>query len=125
MLFRSEWERISASLRIHTGELDDWTPAAPCARLTETLRASGHDATITVYRGAHHSFDDAGVGFIYRSIVDNGAGCAFRIASILGPLPSETEFAGCLTKGATIAGNSEGIEQARRNVRAQLAELLK
>jgi dienelactone hydrolase len=25
-----ERERIAAPLRIHTGELDDWTPAAPC-----------------------------------------------------------------------------------------------
>ena len=123
-----ERERISAPLRIHTGELDDWTPAAPCVRLTETLRASGQDATITVYRGAHHAFDAIGFGtvqVVHLSNVDNGAGCAFRIASILGPLPSASERASCLTKGATIAGNAEAIEQARRNVQAQLAELLK
>jgi len=83
-----ERERISAPLRIHTGELDDWTPAAPCVRLMETLRASGQDATVTVYRGAHHAFDDFGVGFLHLPNVDNGAGCAFRMASILGPLPS-------------------------------------
>lgn len=105
-----EWERISAPLRIHIGELDDWTPAAPCARLTETLEASGQDATISVYQGAHHSFDDIVVGFVHLSNVDNGAGCTFRIASILGPLPSANEFAGCLTKGATIAGNPEAID---------------
>ena len=122
-----ERERISAPLRIHTGELDDWTPAAPCIRLIETLRANAQDAIITVYRGAHHSFDDIWLGRAnhYLANVDNGAGCAFRIASILGPFPSASEITGCLTKGATIGGNPEGIDQARRNVQAQLAELLK
>ena len=56
--------------------------------------------------------------------VDNGAGCAFRIEVSWALLPA-SEIASCLTKGATIAGNPEAIEQARRNVRAQLAELLK
>lgn len=120
-----ERERVSAPVRIHTGELDDWTPPGPCIRLAEFLRASGQDVTITVYPGAHHSFDNIGRGFLRLPNVDNGAGCAVRIASILGPLPPRSETAGCLRKGATIAWNPQATEQARRNVRAQLAELLK
>ena len=122
-----ERERISAPLRIHTGELDDWTPAAPCVLLTETLRGAGYDATITVYEGAHHSFDNAWLGTTshYLATVDNGAHCEYRTASILGPLPSATELAGCLTKGATIAGNPEAMGHALRNLRGQLAELLR
>ena len=117
-------ERITAPLRLHTGELDDWTPSAPCAQLVEAMRASGHDATISIYPRAHHGFDNIRLGVIHLPNADNAAGCIFRTASILGPLPPLQEFTGCLRKGATIAGNAEAAELARRNVRAQLAELL-
>jgi dienelactone hydrolase len=120
-----EGTRISAPLRIHSGEQDDWTPASSCVRLAEILKASGYDAKITVYPGAYHSFDNIGLPFLRLANVDSGADCAFQIASILGPFPSTNEMARCLRKGATIAWNPEATEQARRNVRAQLAELLK
>jgi dienelactone hydrolase len=120
-----ERERISAPVRIHSGALDDWTPAGPCVRLVEILKASGQDATITVYPGAHHSFDNIGRSSLRLPDVDSGAGCALQIASILGPLPSPSEIARCVRKGATIAWNPDATEQARRNVRAQLAQLLK
>jgi dienelactone hydrolase len=120
-----ERERVSAPVRIHTGELDDWTPAGPCARLADSLKASGQDVAITVYPGAHHGFDGVGGGHFRLPNVDSGADCAFRIASIIGPFPSASEISGCLRKGATVAWNPEATEQARRNVRTQLAELLK
>lgn len=120
-----ERERISAPLRIHSGELDDWTPARPCVRLAEIFKASGQDATITVYPGAHHSFDNIGRPLTYLPTVDSGANCAFQFVSILGPFASPSETARCLRKGATIGWNTNATEQARRNVRAQLAELLK
>jgi dienelactone hydrolase len=119
-----ERERIAAPLRIHTGELDDWTPAAPCALLVDAMRAAGQDATIEVYPRSHHAFDNARLGMLHMPNADNGARCFFRTASILGPLPSLAEAAGCLHKGATIAGNAEAAGLARRNVRAQLAALL-
>lgn len=120
-----EGERISAPLRIHSGELDDWTPAGPCVRLAENLKASGQDATITVYLGAHHSFDNIGRPLTRLPNVYNGADCAFQVVSILGPFGSGRETPRCYRKGATIAWNPNATEQARRNVRAQLAELLK
>jgi dienelactone hydrolase len=121
-----ERERISAPVRIHTGELDDWCPAGPCVRLVEILRASGQDATITVYPGAQHGFDNVGGGFVRLANADNPAGCTFQAASILGPLTSPSDTArSCMRKGATVGWNPEATEQARRNVRAQLAELLK
>jgi dienelactone hydrolase len=46
-----------APILILGGELDKWTPAAPCTELIEALRAKGYDAKITIYPGAHHSFD--------------------------------------------------------------------
>jgi len=120
-----EGRRITAPVRIHSGELDDWTPAGPCVRLAETLKASGQDATITVYAGAHHSFDNIGTSFRHLPNVDSGADCAFQVASILGPFPSASEAARCFRKGATIAWSPKATEQARDNVRTQLAELLK
>jgi dienelactone hydrolase len=120
-----ERRRISAPVRIHVGELDDWTPAGPCIRLAETLKASGQDATVNVYPGAHHSFDNLGRPFLHLPTVDSGANCTFEVASILGPFPSPSEVARCLRKGGTIAWSPEATEAARRNVRAQLAELLR
>lgn len=120
-----ERERISAPVRIHTGELDDWTPAAPCVRLTETLKASGQDATITVYPGAHHAFDGVGFSLVRLPNVDSAAGCSLQVASILGPVPPASEIAQCLRKGASVGPHPEAREQARRNVRAQLTELLR
>jgi dienelactone hydrolase len=121
-----ERERVSAPLRIHIGELDDWTPAASCVRLVEMLKASGQDAEITVYPGAHHAFPAEWLGFVHLPNVDNGAACNARLASILGPTVSPaSELEGCLKKGATIAGNSEAAALSRQNVRAQLLELMK
>ena len=85
----------------------------------------GQDAMVTVYAGAHHSFDNIGRSLLYLPNVDSGANCTFQIASILGPFPPPSEAAKCVRKGATIAWSPEATEQARRNVRAQLAELLR
>lgn len=120
-----ERDRISAAVRIHSGELDDWTPAGPCVRLAQTLKASAQDAAITVYPGAYHSFDNIGRTHLYLPNVDSGAACAFQLASIMGPFPPAREVARCARKGATIAWSPEATEQARINVRAQLAALLR
>jgi dienelactone hydrolase len=120
-----ERARISGPVRIHAGELDDWTPAEPCVRLAQQLKGSGQDAVATVYAGAHHSFDNIGHALLRLPNVPNGAKCTFEIPSILGPFPPPSEVAKCLRKGATTAWSPEATEQARRNVRAQLADLLK
>src|SRR3989442_486258 len=49
--------RAVAPLLILSGELDDWTPAAPCQRLAERAHAQGQPVSIVVYAGAHHAFD--------------------------------------------------------------------
>ena len=46
-----------APLLILSGELDDWTPAAPCEKLTAAAQRAGYPVSIKVYPGAHHSFD--------------------------------------------------------------------
>jgi len=47
----------SMPLRIHTGELDDWTPSRSCVALGDEARPRGADMTVTVYPGAYHGFD--------------------------------------------------------------------
>jgi dienelactone hydrolase len=119
-----ERKRVSAPVRIHIGEADDWTPAKPCAELAAALKASGQDVAITVYPGAHHAFDQAPPRDIFRPNVNNGSHCFPQSPSILGPI-SPAGVAGCVKKGATIGGNPVAADEARRNLRAQLAELLK
>jgi dienelactone hydrolase len=117
--------RVSAPLRIHIGELDDWTPAAPCRELVQALRAAGQDAEITVYSGAHHSFDNVGRPVTWLPLVDSAAGCTIEAASILGPITNAAEVVGCLRKGATLGWSATATEQARKNVLEQLATLLR
>ena len=119
-----EAERLAAPMRIHTGALDDWTPAAPCAALVERARKAGQDAAITVYPGAHHSFDNLGVPVRHLPGVQNYAKCFWTAPSMLGPF-SGPNAATCRTSGATLGVNSEAVAQARRNLRSQLAELVK
>src|SRR5215468_8148733 len=45
--------RAAAPLLILSGELDDWTPAAPCQLLAERARAQGQPVSIVVYPGAY------------------------------------------------------------------------
>ena len=120
-----ERDHVSAPLRIHVGDADDWTPAASCITLAQSLKASGQDVAITVYPGALHGFDNPITGFLRMPNVDNGSRCAFRLTSILGPLPLQYEVDECLAKGATLGGNPAALEAARQNVRAELAGLLK
>jgi dienelactone hydrolase len=57
----------AAPLLILIGEIDDWTPAADCARLAS-------EASLKVYPGAHHSFDnDRPVRFLAARINPSSA----------------------------------------------------
>jgi dienelactone hydrolase len=116
---------LSAPLRIHSGELDDWTPMIACRELVAEQRAAGQDAELTTYAGAHHSFDNVGRVVTWLSLVDNGSACRPYSATILGPLLNGRELTNCARKGATVGGNPAATEQARRNVVSQLATLLK
>lgn len=60
--------RSTAPLLMLLGELDDWTPAAPCLAL-----ASRTSAKVIVYPDSHHDFDNP-VGTVrFRANVPNGA----------------------------------------------------
>jgi len=119
-----ERKHASAPVRIHAGAADDWTPARPCADLAASLKASGQDVEITIYPAAHHAFDQAPPREIFLPNVNNGSACFPQSPSILGPV-ALAGIAGCLKKGATIAGNPEAAAAARRNLRRQLEEIMK
>jgi dienelactone hydrolase len=119
-----ERNRVAAPVRIHTGAADDWTPAKPCAELAASLKAAGQDVAIHVYPGAHHAFDQAPPREIHLPKVNNGSLCFPQSPSILGPV-ARASLAGCLKKGATIAGNPAAADQARRNLRVQLDQLMR
>jgi dienelactone hydrolase len=120
-----EMSRISAPLRIHTGELDDWTPARTCQDLVRAFKEAGFDAEITVYPNAHHSFDNIGRPIMFLADVENASRCTPRLASVLGPILNDDELTACFRKGATIGWNRQATEEARRNVRDQLANLMR
>ena len=44
-------------IHVLIGELDNWVPAAACVDLVSELQDIGTNIDITVYEGAHHSFD--------------------------------------------------------------------
>jgi dienelactone hydrolase len=115
--------RLAAPLRIHVGEVDDWTPTASCAALVRDLKSNGQSAELTVYKGAHHGFDAVGVPQTTLRDVDNPAACALRAPSILGPLADPASLAGCMRKGATIGWDAEATAEARRIVLDQLGAL--
>jgi dienelactone hydrolase len=119
-----ERDRVAAPVRIHAGGADDWTPAKPCADLAASLKAAGQDVAIDVYPGAHHAFDQAPPREIHLPRVNNGSLCFPQSPSILGPV-ARASVAGCLKKGATIAGSPSAADQARKNLRVQLDQLMR
>jgi dienelactone hydrolase len=92
----------AAPLLILSGELDDWTPAAPCRALVEAAR-DGSPASIKVYPAAHHSFDSAApMRYVAERINANAPG----------------------GRGATTGGNAEAWADAKSEVAAFFAKHL-
>ncbi len=98
--------RTAGPLRIHTGELDDWTPARECVELAAMLKRGGNDVGTTVYPGAYHAFDAVGAP-AYR-----------RLANV------QNWATGRLQYGATVGYSREATEAAREKVRAELTGLV-
>ncbi|HWG06402.1 MAG TPA: dienelactone hydrolase family protein, partial [Beijerinckiaceae bacterium] len=64
-----------APVLILVGELDDWTPAAPCRQMVDAARAQGEPIDIKVYPGARHSFDSPNpVRYIAERVNSNAPG---------------------------------------------------
>lgn len=116
---------IAGPVRLHIGELDDWTPARSCRELGALARSMGYDFQVTVYPGARHSFDAVGLppAIVLRN-VDNAAACTPRLASMMGPILNLFELIGCMKKGATVGHDAGATTLARENVHRELTSLL-
>lgn len=67
--------RSVAPLLILIGDADDWTPAEPCRKLAESTRGATPPVDITIYAGAHHSFDsDRPVRYVAARVNMTAAG---------------------------------------------------
>jgi len=94
-----------APLLILSGELDDWTPSAPCAQLAASAKERGSPIEIVIYPGAHHSFDRVNLAVRYRSNVRN--------------LSKPDRL------GATVGENPQAREASIQQTREFLAQMLK
>jgi dienelactone hydrolase len=97
------WYHSHVPLLILAGELDDWTPAAPCVDLVKTANGNGSPAEIKVYPNAHHAFDSRGpVRFVAERNNANAPG----------------------GKGATTGGNTEAWVDSIHQVETFFAKYL-
>ena len=117
-------EGLAGPVRVHIGELDDWTPARSCQDLGALARSMGYDMEVTVYPGAQHGFDAVGLPpALYQRNADNAADCTPRLASMMGPILNLFELMSCIKKGATVGHSPEATERARANVHRELEAL--
>jgi dienelactone hydrolase len=75
VLDNEKW-RSKIPIEIFVGEVDDWTPAAPCMMLTERSRQAGMTIETVVYKGAYHDFDAPDAKVHVRSGVGGPSGRA-------------------------------------------------
>jgi len=94
----------AAPLLILVGELDDWTPAAPCVTLADAAKRAGRPVTLKVYPGARHSFDSA------NPVRFNAARMNSHSAT---------------GRGATTGGDPDAWADSRREVSAFFARYLR
>ena len=82
------------------GEVDDWTPAAPCKQLAE--QAAGVKVEFEAYPGAHHGFDSTA------------------------PLRLRKDVPGGVNpgQGVTVGGDPEALARSRERLRGFLADVM-
>ena len=115
-------EFSKAPIHILIGELDDWTPSAPCNKLVELL-SNNSNIGITVFKDSHHGFDREGG----LEINPNGYSfkdCTFKLTSdgevlmnylnipMSNALLQKIGFLFCAKKGVTIGGNLRARKEA-------------
>ena len=109
-------------IHILIGELDNWTPSAPCSDLVNKL-SSKTNISLTIYEDSYHSFDrDAPV--IRDENAYNFSDCIFRLdekGNILmnylnipmsNPFLQKIGFMMCVTRGVDFGGNPQAREKS-------------
>ena len=87
----SSIQKIASPLTVLMGEADDWTPAAPCETFVARLKKNDQPATITLYAGAYHDFDNPAGKLRVRADVPNGVVAGKGVT--VGPDPKAREDA--------------------------------
>ena len=115
-------EFSQSPIHILIGEVDDWTPSAPCVDLVNQL-SNYSNIDITVYKDSHHGFDREGG----LEINENGysfKNCMFKLTDdgdvlmnylnipMSNAFLQKIGFLFCATRGVTIGGNSDAREQS-------------
>ena len=110
------YEFTDSPIHILIGELDNWVPAKPCEDLVDNIRAAGGNAQITVYPGAHHSFDRQSPleimpdGYIltdcrFRMRQDGALLTNFLNIPMVTPIQQKISLAFCTDRGPTFGGD--------------------
>ncbi len=117
------YEFTDSPIHILMGELDNWVPASACEDLISDIQVAGGNADITVYPGAHHSFDRKSP----PEVMDDGyilSDCRFRMRNdgailmnflnlpIITPLQQKISLAFCADRGPTFGGDKKSRMEA-------------
>ena len=104
--FSLDKELVITPLLILMGEADDWTLATTCEEMVNAMRAKGADATIRIFTGASHYFDNVDYPL-----------------QVLPDVENRNKAGGCC--GATVGYRPEAAAAAFAEVEAFLAKHLK
>ena len=132
----NEWDHDH--LQIYIGEADNWTPAAPCIDLVNTINKEGGDAHIELYPNAFHSFD-ADAPLELHPDAYSWANCKLKLSGttkkVYDPENKELDFSdpiarraayeSCAVKGEVMAGASPEYKYAADKHLAVLLEQLR
>jgi dienelactone hydrolase len=124
-----------APLLLLLGGRDDYTPAAPCRDYAEWFRAHGAAAMVITYPDAYHNFDSGSSPRFARDVV-TGRGCnglldldsfTVKVRSTGEDITkSAADYARtCLSRGATLGGDSEAQRRAPQDMKEFLTAVFK
>ena len=104
-------------IHILIGELDNWTPSAPCLNFVEKLSSTAN-IDLTIYKDSYHSFDRESP-ITRREDAYNFSNCTFRLddkGNVLmnylnipmsNPFLQKIGFMMCVTRGVDWGGNTD------------------
>ena len=122
-------DSLASPLLMLMGELDDWTPAAPCVTLAEDLKTRGQPVEAVVFPGARHGFDGQGPlrsDPDWIAIRDTSAKCTLVVdgdgvtrtkdgAHDVSTYEARLQFLkACAARGASVAGDADARARSRQ-----------
>ena len=128
-------EFTQAPIHILIGELDEWVPADACVDLTNLMKENGIDTDITIYKGAHHSFDrdedimvaEGGYSFTDCRFKMNDDGAVlmnFLSIPMTNPFFQKIGFASCAERNPKYGGHPESRKKSFKFAKEFMTEHL-